>query len=55
LAQTYLKLRDTINTKYNLAKAQETIGYKYNDIYKEYINEIYQKYLDALKTDLSRI
>ena len=48
LAQTYLKLGDTINAKYNLAKAQETIGYKYDDIYKEYLNEIYQEDLDVL-------
>nr|WP_297788781.1 tetratricopeptide repeat protein [uncultured Allomuricauda sp.] len=53
LAQVFLKLGDTIQAKYNLAKAQETIGYKYDDIYKEFLNEIYQEDLDALSKVLN--
>ncbi|WP_421811985.1 hypothetical protein [Flagellimonas sp.] len=43
---------DTLNARNNLNKAQETLPYKHTDIYKEYLNEIYQEDLDRLKKRL---
>ena len=52
LAKTYLGVGDTLNARNNLNKAQETLPYKHTDIYKEYLNEIYQEDLDRLKKRL---
>jgi len=52
LAETYLKVGDTINAKHNLKKAQESLKYKRNDPYKEFLNEIYEEDLVELSNKM---
>ncbi|MBW8241426.1 tetratricopeptide repeat protein [Muricauda oceani] len=54
LANTYLKVGDTVSAKNSLTKAQGTLIYKRDDPYKQQLNEIYQEDLDELTATLSK-
>lgn len=55
LAKTYLKLNNLKEANYHILKAEEHIDYKRDDIYNEFLNEIYLSEIIDLKQHLNKI
>lgn len=55
LAKTYLKLNNFKEANYYILKAEEHIAYKRDDIYNEFLNEIYLSEIIDLKQHLNKI
>lgn len=54
MGKTYLQLGDSLNATTYLKKAKETIKYKRDDYYKEFLNEIYLKDIDDVLSSLEK-
>ncbi len=52
LTKVYMELQDFKKAKYHIFKAEETIDYKRDDSYKEFLNEIYISEIFSLKEQL---